>query len=133
MSYIYEDPLNKGYKQFKLTIKQHNELFPKRKKTWKNKFEYYYNDNLILLHNFVSWLTIMLNVILFPAIVLMNGFINIKEILIDYKQIFNQKKYGSFVSDSISSDTETYDKVMKIIGICEHGYEDSDDCPDCRH
>jgi hypothetical protein len=114
--YKYKNLLEQGYKQFKLTKKQHNELFPICcKKVW-NKFEYYYNDNHIILHQFASPIVIVLTVIVFPIIVLINGFGNIKEIIREYRDAFNQKKYGNFISDTVWSNTETYNKIMKIIG-----------------
>ena len=113
--YVYENPINQGYKQFKLTKKQHNYLFPNRKKVWKNKFEYYYNDNNIILHLFASKRVIIANTIMFPTIVLINGLGEIKEIIKTFKGLYQQKKYGSFSGDSIWSNSELYDKIIKII------------------
>lgn len=113
--YVYKNPLEQGYTQFKITKKEHNELFQYRKKTWVNKFEYYYKNNHIIIHQFVNPLAIIFSVIAFPVFILIHGFGNIKELLKEYKGLFNQKKYGSFSGDDIWSKSEIYDKVMKII------------------
>lgn len=115
MSYQYRDPLKQGYKKFKLTTKQHNELFKYRKKKWYSKYEYYYNENQILLHGFTNKFAIVINTILFPLIVLVNGIGNIKEIIDDFKRLYNEKKYGSFTSDHVWSVTEKYNQIMEII------------------
>ena len=61
--YVYQDPLTKGYKQFKLSRKQHNKLFEHRQIKWFDKYKYYYNDNSILLHRYYNLLFIVLNIV----------------------------------------------------------------------
>jgi len=114
-NYIYNNPLDQGYKQFYLTKKQHNKLFKHRKIKWHDKYEYYYNDNCILLHKFYNLKAIVLSTILLPIIVLIEGLANIKETMYDYKRLFNQKKIGSFSGDNIWSNTDMYNEVMKVI------------------
>lgn len=114
-NYQYTNPLDNGYKQFKLTKKQHNQLFKNRQIKWYDKYEYYYNNKLILLHKFYNWQAVLLNTIMFPLTVLVEGLGDIKEIIKDIKSLFNQKKYGSFISNGIWSNTDLYDDVMKII------------------
>jgi hypothetical protein len=113
--YIYKNPLENGYKQFKLTRKQHNELFKFRKLKWTDKYEYYYNDKNILIHKFASISVIILVTVLFPINLLLYGLKDINEIIEEYKKMYNQKKYGSFVSDSIWSNTDTYKEIISII------------------
>lgn len=112
--YIYENPLDQGYKQFTLTKKQHNKLFQYRQKTWKNKFEYYYNEQEVILHKFTSLIAIVLNFLLFPLSVLLNGLKEFKDVAESHRKLFNEKKYGSFSGDSISS-KKLYDEIMKVI------------------
>ena len=113
--YIYRNPLDQGYKQFKLTKKQHNKIFEHRQIKWHNKYEYYYNDRKILLYKFYNWKVIIFSTIIFPIFILIGGLINFKEIIDDYKRLYNQKKYGSFSSDSVENDSNIYNEVMKII------------------
>lgn len=116
-NYIYENPLKIGYKQFKLTKKQHNSLFKYRQIKWFDKYEYYYNNNEIILHQFYNRKAIVLRVILFPINTLLNGLINIKEVWQDTKELFKQKETGSFIGNSISSGTNLYNKVLKEANI----------------
>jgi hypothetical protein len=95
--FIYKNPLEQGYKQFKLTKKQHNLLIPTRKKTWKNRFEYYINDQGIIFHQFPSLPAIILYTIIFPIVVLIHGIGNMEEIIKEYKELYNPKKYGGYM------------------------------------
>lgn len=113
--YVYTNPLDDGYKQFKLTKKQHNSLFKYRQIKWHDKYEYYYDEHHIILHRFINIYGIALYSLLFPAMVLLEGFANIKGVLKEYKEMYNQKKYGSFIGNNIWNDSEMYKKVMDII------------------
>jgi len=113
--YIYTNPLDEGYKQFKLTKKQHNELFQYRQIQWRDKYEYYYNENHIIMHKFVNLPSKILITILFPIFLLIYGIGNFKELIEEMKRGYNQKKYGSFTGDDIYKGSTTYNKVMEII------------------
>lgn len=113
--YIHKNPLEQGYKQFKLTEKQHNKLFPKRQIKWNDKYEYYYNDQGIVLQRYGNWKAVIVVTILFPIYLLLEGLSNYKELIKEYKGMYNQKKYGSFTSDYIWSGTDIYNEIMKII------------------
>lgn len=115
MSYVYKDPLKNGYKQFRLTRKQHNKLFEYRQLKWFYKYEYYHNDESIIMHRFYNIFGIVENTLLFPLYILLEGLKNIKEVSTEFKQLFNQKKYGSFSGDDIWCDSEKYKEIMKII------------------
>ena len=104
-----------GYTQFKLTKKQHNKLFPKRKIKWLDRYEYYYNEHLIILHRFANTKGIIVITLLFPISVLLYGFSNIKDVLDELKHAYNQKKYGSFTSDSVPKGSELYQNIMDAI------------------
>lgn len=114
-SYKYVNPLQKGFKQFKLTRKQHNCLFPKNKRKWYNKYEYYYNEDVIILHRFTSWKAIVLTTVLFPISLILYGLTSYKELHHEMKRLYHQKKYGSFVSEYIHKDEKTFDDIMKLI------------------
>ncbi len=114
-NYVYTNPLDEGYKQFNLTKKQHNKLFKYRQIKWCNKYEYYYNDNEILLHKFINLPAKILTTILFPFYSLFYGVGNIKELVQEMKEGYNQKKYGSFTGDSISYGSGKYNEVMELI------------------
>ncbi|HEY8805270.1 MAG TPA: hypothetical protein VIM42_09250 [Clostridium sp.] len=113
--YIYKDPRDRGLIKFKISKKQHNSIFKHRKITWRDKYEYYYDDKEIIMHRFVKMPLIFLAVLLFPVIVLMTGILNIKEAFTDVKKSLNQKKYGGFSSDQLWYNTEPYKAMMKII------------------
>lgn len=113
--YVYKNPLDEGYKKFKLTKKQHNQLFKHRQIMWFDKYEYYINEHGVLLHKFYNWKVIILYTIFFPIVVLLNGIANFKECCTEMKKLYNQKKYGYFISDYIHSGTETYEQIKNLI------------------
>lgn len=115
MAYKYENPLDYGYKQFKLTKKQHNELFKYRKHEWFNKFEYYYNDKRILIHQFTDWKVAVVSIFAVPILIILHGVNNTKRIFDELIGLFNQKKGGHFTGDSIEKGSETYNKIMEMI------------------
>jgi hypothetical protein len=114
-NYTYKDPLKIGYKQFKLTKKQHNKLFKYRQIKWQDKYEYYYNDKEVILHKFYNWKVIVLQIVFLPIIILLNGLINIKETWKDTIKLFKQKETGYFIGDSAYSGTYLYNKIIDII------------------
>lgn len=116
--YVYEDPRSKGMTQFYLTRKQHNSLFEYRQMKWYHKYEYFYNDNIIIMHRYRNMLGIITQVMLFPVVVLAEGFGEFGEIIKEYKKLFNQKKYGSFTSDSVWKSPKTdnmFGNIMSYI------------------
>ncbi|OMD76872.1 MULTISPECIES: hypothetical protein [Paenibacillus] len=114
--YKYDDLLDSGYELIHLTKKQHNSIIKRRKKNWKNRYEYYLNEDRVIMQEFSSRLLITLNIILYPILVLMAGFSNFKDLNRDLKRLFNEKKYGSFVEDWITKNTEQYKEIIRLIG-----------------
>ena len=95
MSYKYEDPKENGYRQVYITRKQHNKTFKYRQLKWYQRAEYYLSNDdtkCAILHTYTNIIGIVSTIIYFPLCVLINGFGEIKEILKDYKKLFNQRK-----------------------------------------
>ena len=113
-NYKYVNPIDKGYIQFNLTKAQHNKLFPKQKKKWCNKYEYYYKNTHILLHEFTSTLGKITVTLLLPFMILFHGIKNTKEILIEYKRMLNEKKYGAFISETIWDDNKCQEIINEV-------------------
>lgn len=120
--YTYDDPLDRGYKQFKLTKKQHNKLFPKRKIKWNTRYEYYFNKDRVILQRFTSYKAIILTTVMFPVLILFAGLYNIKEAITELKCMYNEKKYGKFSEEWITKgqfrkgDDEKYWEIINLIG-----------------
>lgn len=119
MIYTYEDPLTKGYSRFKLSRKQHNQLFKYRQLKWYSflttKYEYYISPDDIRINRFVALPNIIFATILFPFMILIHGISNIKEILNEYKRAYNQKKYGSFINEHIWKTHKDYNTITTWI------------------
>lgn len=113
--YIYKNPIDNGYTQFKLSKKQHNQLFEYRQIKWYDRYEYYYNDKLVEIHKFCNNAFIIVSTLLFPFAVLFYGIGNIKKCWHDFKELYHQKRTGSFSSDNINYKSEKYKKIMEII------------------
>lgn len=96
--YVYTSPVENGYVRIKLTRKEHEKIF-KRKPSRITKREYYKRNNEILVHYFDPLWIVVLNIILYPFLLLMCGLSNIKELNRDIGRSFNQKQGGHFYSD----------------------------------
>lgn len=115
MAYKYKNPIDRGFKKVKFTKKQHNELFPRRKIRFGEKYEYYLSDRWLELYCFYGIPIIILNTLLFPILILLHGLTNIKEVFKDVISLYNQKDKGSFTSDSIPSSSDLYKRALKIL------------------
>lgn len=113
--YVYEDPCTKGYKRFSLTAKQHDEIFPARKRKWSNYYEYYISDDKVAIHCLTSIPAKMAAVLSFPIVVLFGGLGNIKEIFKEYGDLFHEKERGKFVADEMWSRSDAYQKIKNIL------------------
>lgn len=115
IKYKYDNPLDNGHKKFTLSRKQHNVLFKNRKIKWSDKYEYYYNENHVILHRFTNIFAKIILTLAFPIMIIIHGFGNLKELIDEYKRLYREKKYGSFVSDHISKGSLKYDDIMYAI------------------
>jgi hypothetical protein len=115
-TYKYDNLIDMGYKQVHLTKKQHNTIVKRRKKNWKNRYEYYLNEDRIIVQEFSSKILIILSVLLYPISVLFAGLSNFKELNRDLKRLLNEKKYGSFSEEWITKNTEQYKEIIRLIG-----------------
>lgn len=115
MAYKYENPLDKGFERVKFTKKQHNELFPRRKIGFGQRYEYYLSDKWLELYCFAGISIVILNTLLFPILVLLHGLTNIKEVFKEVISLYNQKETGTFTSDSIPSSSNLYKRALKVL------------------
>lgn len=104
MNYFKKNYVDKGWIQIKINKKLHKELFPLRKLKWYKKPEYWVHPksgrgNIIWLKPLTYKAVVMIG---FPVFLLLFGLWNIKDAIKEYKELFNQKKYGSFYTDSFS-------------------------------
>jgi len=113
-NYSYSNPTSIGFKKVSFSRKQHNILFPNRKLKWCNYYEYYFNGNTLLLHEFVNIYGIIAFLFLYPLYVIYAGFANINDVHKEYKFMINQKKYGYFSSDSCTN-KDTIDSIKKYL------------------
>jgi hypothetical protein len=112
--YKYTSPLDRGFTQFKLSRKQHNEIFKNRPLKWFGKCEYYYKEKSILIHTFTRPIAVLINTLLFPMILVFIGLGNIKEAWRELIEMYNQKQLGSFVSEYVHSE-KRINQIMDII------------------
>jgi hypothetical protein len=108
-NYKYKNPLDEGMVQFKLTKKQHNELFIHRPKQWYQKYDYYLGEDRIILERTYTRLAVVVAILLFPVQVVLTGFEDAVNLISD---MFNQKEKGRFVRDIIWESSETYKKIF---------------------
>jgi len=108
--YKYKNKIDMGYKQIFLSRKNHNELFSKRRIKFFQKYEYYIQDNSFIMERYINIFGKVIMTFLFPVTVFLS-LKDIKKITREYAGLLKQKKYGSFVSDSVNS-IETIEKIL---------------------
>lgn len=101
MTYKYECPTKRGYRQVAISRKLHSKLFPKRQMAWNGRCEYFINEDKghLIIHNLTNRFAFSLGIAAFPVIVLLNGLANIKEIISEYSDVIHEKERGKFSSD----------------------------------
>ena len=97
--YVYRDLLKEGYLKIKLTPNEHKEIFRSYNK--RVKYEVYEDKNTFIRERYTpSWVKII-NIILYPILLLIHGIGNIKELNEDIQCLFNEKQGGHFIKDYI--------------------------------
>lgn len=108
-NYEYQDLLKEGYIKIKLTPHEQQEIFRSYNK--QSKYEIYENENSFIRDAYEPVWIIIINIVLYPILLLIHGLSNIKEINKDICNLFNQKENGQFVRDCIfKSDLIKYGK-----------------------
>jgi len=109
--YKYKNLIDRGYTKFSLTKKQHNSLFKRRQLNWFDKYDYYINENQIIMENSKNFLYIIVYTFLLPFLCLIS-LIKCKNIIDEYISLFNQKKLGKYSTDKVSKNTDLYDDIL---------------------
>jgi len=108
-SYKYQDLLKEGYIKIKLTPEEHKEIF--RNYNRQSRCEVYENENSFVRDSYEPLWIIVMNILLYPILLLLHGLSNVKEINNDIRSLFNQKENGQFIRDYIfKSDLIKYGK-----------------------
>lgn len=112
--YQYTDPVDNGFTKIKLTRQHHKQVFKNRPLSIFHHYDYYISDDKLILHRTTSlfWKTVV--TIGFPVVALGYGIFNLKELLKEYHELYNQKRLGHFSADQCWSNTETYQLVAFI-------------------
>jgi len=112
MTNSYKDQVKDGYIQVKLSKKQHNELFAKRRIKFGQKYEYYLSDNEFIMYSFPNIFMVLLITLAFPILVLINGIKDFKELC---KEIVSLWHHESGSWDSVGKGTNLYSEISKFI------------------
>lgn len=120
--YKYVDPTENGYVRFKISKKQHNEIFPHRRVNIFTKIEAYHKENVFEFHYFTNLLGIILTLLLFPFYIILHGLTSFKDVVRDYYRLLNEKQTGSFTSEHVQKfnyNGEINKKYIKLKEIFE--------------
>ena len=97
----------KNYRKIKLSKRFHNEHFTYRQIKWytglRTSYEYLISEEntRLILCKFTSLIGKIICCLILPIEIIVHGIGNIKELITEYKRMLFQKKYGSFLSDTI--------------------------------
>lgn len=116
MTYEYKNLKLNGYIKFNIPKKEHNKIFKNFKLNFFEKAEYYYskNNEIIVVQKYLNKFAIFIEVVLFPVSLLFFGLSNFKDICNALKKTIHQKKYGSFIQESLFKQSEEYSKILTL-------------------
>lgn len=97
----YSKKGNKEYTQMYMSNKDFELIYPKRKIKASQSLEYYVNDSEIVIEYHTQLWVKLLNTVLFPVLILLNGIRNFKGICIEIRDLWQERKRGKFSSDII--------------------------------
>lgn len=109
----YKHPLERGFVQFKVPKKDHNEIFEHRQIKWTCRYEYFISENSIEMHKYISLRAKLVNVLLYPLNLILYGLSSFKDVNDDFYKIWFQRKTASYSSDYISKNHNSYNKLKK--------------------
>lgn len=113
-SYEYKDPADFGMKKVSLSRKSHNEIFPKRKVKWAQRYEYYIDDNKVTMQRLTNFWGKLYVVGVAPLGIILYGAITYFK---EASDAFNEKKKGAFVQETIFKGRNgTYEKFADKVG-----------------
>ena len=115
MDYKYKDLEEDGYVRFTISRKEHNKILKNRQTAWHSTYEYYIKDDHIIIQNILNVYGCIVQTLLFPIGIVLEGFMNIKEVYTNMiVRTWGAKKYGAFSSDAIYRHKEdsTYEKLV---------------------
>jgi len=113
-SYKYEDPLQNGYKKVYLSKDDYNRLFKRRQIRWYQSCDYYLKDDAFEIHKAYNYLFILIATISLPFLCLLS-LIECKETLLNYKNLYRQKKLGNFSLDRIYKSERKFKEIKRVL------------------
>lgn len=102
MKYEYKSPLDMGYEKVRVDRKKWNKLFPHDSYNfnWKQKIDVYFSEDKGFIFEIRHTLLVKCWVVLcYPFYLLLEGLSNVRELHMEYREIFYQDKTGSFKRD----------------------------------
>ena len=102
--YTYKNPIDQGYERIKLNKKEYENIFRDHESNKHTRKEFYKKDNIYVVHYFTPWWVKILNMILYPILIILHGFSNIKEINREISDMFHEKERGKFYSNYMRVD-----------------------------
>ena len=114
MEYKYTAPEKIGMRKVKLSKKDHNELFKRRKRRIFDHYDYYVGEDTFLMERTLSWFSIIIYTLILPFVCLAS-LIECKNTFNDWKSLFKQKEKGKHISNIIYSNSDLFGEILDRI------------------
>lgn len=115
MDYEYESPVTHGAEVIRVSRKEHNQIFPKRKQRFGMKVEYYFfrEHHTLKIQYFISWWAkaLLMTIAFIPA-VLIDG---IPRTIKAFGDAIHERKRGKFQEDVIFTKCVNVDERLTEI------------------
>lgn len=120
--YKYVCPTAKGYRKVSIPKELHKKWFKYEPFDFRVKHEYYWSEEKGMIHQRItSTLGIVVATLLFPLVLLIEGFGNFKDVKRTYYRLYNEKKTGSFCANDVSPHSRDYEEMKEYFKKMESG------------
>lgn len=101
--------------RFYMSKKEHNRLFPRRKRRWFRSYKYYMSSYKIELRTYLNIFGKIINTIFVPVAIIMEGLNSTPEILKDCYKTWFQEKTKTYVCDYATCGSDVYKEIKTVL------------------
>ena len=101
--------------RFYMSKKEHNRLFPRRKRKWFRFYQYYMSPYRIELRTYLNIFGKITNTLFIPIVILLEGLQSIPELFKDCYQMWFQENTKTYVCDYATSGSDVYKEIKMLL------------------